>query len=229
MTARVVLGVSGASGAALALDCARALRAAGAAVDLVLSAMAERTLALENANRKLQAQSRTDGLTGIANRRRFDEVLASEWARSQRSGEPLALAMLDIDWFKAYNDQYGHLAGDDCLRSVAGVLAECAVRSTDLVARYGGEEFAIVSPGSTAEQMQALALSVQRALAELALTHPTAPSGHVTLCAGVAATVAGPGGTPEQLVATADRALYHAKATGRNRVVLAKYMIENSL
>lgn len=191
--------------------------------------VAERTLALENANRKLQAQSRTDGLTGIANRRRFDEVLASEWARSQRSGEPLALAMLDIDWFKAYNDQYGHLAGDDCLRSVAGVLAECAVRSTDLVARYGGEEFAIVSPGSTAEQMQALALSVQRALAELALTHPTAPSGHVTLCAGVAATVAGPGGTPEQLVATADQALYHAKATGRNRVVLAKNMIENSL
>jgi len=112
--------------------------------------VAERTLALEAANRQLEALSRTDGLTGIANRRRFDEVLTNEWARSQRTGEPLALAMLDIDWFKAYNDRCGHLAGDDCLQNFAGVLASCAVRSTDLVARYGGEEFAIIAPGTTA-------------------------------------------------------------------------------
>ncbi|MCO5110381.1 MAG: diguanylate cyclase [Burkholderiaceae bacterium] len=183
--------------------------------------VAERTLALEKANRRLEALSRTDGLTGIANRRRFDEVLASEWARSQRSGEPLALAMLDIDWFKAYNDHYGHLAGDDCLRSVAAVLSSCAARHTDLVARYGGEEFAIVAPGTTAEQMQALALEIQQALAALALAHPTTPSGCVTLCAGVAAAAATPGTTPDSLVAAADQALYQAKATGRNRVVLA--------
>ena len=183
--------------------------------------VAERTLALEEANRRLEALSRTDGLTGIANRRRFDEVLASEWARSQRSGEPLALAMLDIDWFKAYNDHYGHLAGDDCLRSVAAVLSNCAARHTDLVARYGGEEFAIVAPGTTAAQMQALALEIQQSLAALALAHPTSPSGCVTLCAGVAAAVATPGTTPDSLVAAADQALYQAKATGRNRVVLA--------
>ncbi len=182
----------------------------------------ERTMALEAANHRLEALSRTDGLTGIANRRRFDEVLASEWARSQRSGKPLALAMIDIDWFKAYNDHYGHLAGDDCLRSVAGVLVHCAARSTDLVARYGGEEFAIVSPGATAAQMQALALEIQQALAALALPHPTTPSGCVTLCAGVAAVVASSEKTPDSLVAAADQALYQAKATGRNRVVLAQ-------
>jgi len=181
----------------------------------------ERTMALEAANHRLEALSRTDGLTGIANRRRFDEALASEWARSQRSGKPLALAMIDIDWFKAYNDHYGHLAGDDCLRSVAGVLVHCAARSTDLVARYGGEEFAIVSPGATAAQMQALALEIQQALAALALPHPTTPSGCVTLCAGVAAVVASSEKTPDSLVAAADQALYQAKATGRNRVVLA--------
>jgi len=183
--------------------------------------VAERTVALEAANRRLEALSRTDGLTGIANRRRFDEVLASEWARSQRSGEPLALAMIDIDWFKAYNDHYGHLAGDDCLRSVAGVLVHCAARSTDLVARYGGEEFAIISPHTSAVQMQALVLALQQSLAALALPHPTTPSSCVTLCAGVAAHIAQPGEAPETLVAAADQALYQAKVTGRNGVVLA--------
>ncbi len=183
--------------------------------------VAERTVALEAANHRLEALSRTDGLTGIANRRRFDEVLASEWARSQRSGEPLALAMIDIDWFKAYNDRFGHLGGDDCLRSVAGLLANCAARSTDLVARYGGEEFAIVAPGATAAQMQALVLEIQQALATLALPHPTTPSGYVTLSAGVAAHVALAGEVPDSLVAAADQALYQAKATGRNGLVLA--------
>ena len=183
--------------------------------------VAERTVALEAANRRLEALSRTDGLTGIANRRRFDEVLDSEWARSQRSGEPLALAMIDIDWFKAYNDRCGHLGGDDCLRSVAGVLACCAARKTDLAARYGGEEFAIVAPDTTAVQMLALVLEVQQALAALGLPHPSTPSGCVTLSAGVAAHVAQPGETPESLLAAADQALYRAKTAGRNQAVLA--------
>jgi len=183
--------------------------------------VAERTLALEAANRQLEALSRTDGLTGIANRRRFDEVLTNEWARSQRTGEPLALAMLDIDWFKAYNDRCGHLAGDDCLQNFAGVLASCAVRSTDLVARYGGEEFAIIAPGTTAAQMQALALQVQQALVARALPHPTTPGGSVTLSAGESAHIAQAGEESASLVAAADQALYQAKATGRNRVVLA--------
>ncbi|MFZ1499847.1 MAG: diguanylate cyclase [Giesbergeria sp.] len=184
--------------------------------------VAERTVALEAANRRLESLSRTDGLTGIANRRRFDEVLLSEWARSQRSGEPLALAMIDIDWFKAYNDHFGHLGGDDCLRSVAGLLAGCAARSTDVVARYGGEEFAILAPRTTAKQMEALVLEVQQALAALALPHPTTPSGCVTLSAGVAAHVAQAGEAPESLVAAADRALYQAKTAGRNRAVMAE-------
>lgn len=183
--------------------------------------VAERTAALKEANLQLEALSRTDGLTGTANRRRFDEALASEWARSQRSGESLALAMLDIDWFKDYNDHCGHLAGDDCLRSVVRVLEDCATRGSDLVARYGGEEFAIIAPGTTAAQMQTLALEVQRTLATLALPHPTAPIGYVTLCAGVAAHVAQAGEAPERLVQAADQALYQAKATGRNRVVQA--------
>jgi diguanylate cyclase (GGDEF)-like protein len=184
--------------------------------------VAERTLALEAANHRLEALSRTDGLTGIANRRKFDEVLANEWARSQRSGAPLALAMIDIDWFKAYNDQCGHLGGDDCLRHVAGVLAGCAVRSTDLVARYGGEEFAILCPGSTAEQMQALAAHIQQALAKLALPHPGTPNGRVTLCIGIAAQTALVGNTADALVAAADQALYRAKALGRNQIELAQ-------
>jgi len=182
--------------------------------------VAERTIALEAANHRLEALSRTDGLTGLANRRRFDEALASEWARSQRSGNPLALAMIDIDWFKAYNDHFGHLAGDDCLRGVAGVLARCAARSTDLVARYGGEEFAIISPSTTAAQMQTVVLNVQHTLAAMALPHPATPSGCVTLCIGVATRVAQAGEAPESLVAAADRALYQAKASGRNRVEL---------
>jgi diguanylate cyclase (GGDEF)-like protein len=183
--------------------------------------VAERTMALEEANRRLEALSRTDGLTGLANRRHFDEVLASEWARSQRSGAPLALAMIDIDWFKAYNDHFGHLGGDDCLRSVAGLLAKCAARSSDLVARYGGEEFAIVSPHTTGAQMQSLLKELQRALAVLALPHPSTPSRCVTLCAGVAAHTAQSGDVAENLVAAADQALYQAKLAGHNAVVLA--------
>ncbi len=181
----------------------------------------ERTVALETANHRLRALSRTDGLTAIANRRRFDEVLANEWARSQRTGEPLALAMIDIDGFKAYNDHFGHLAGDDCLRSVAGVLVQCAQRGTDMVARYGGEEFAIVASSVDEAGMRALAACIQERLAALALPHPSAPGGHLTVSIGIALRVPTAGGAPESLLAAADAALYEAKRTGRNRVVLA--------
>ena len=187
--------------------------------------VAERTVALEAANHRLEALSRTDGLTSIANRRRFDEVLASEWARSQRSGEPLALAMIDIDWFKAYNDHFGHLGGDDCLRSVAGLLAGCAKRSADTVARYGGEEFAIIAPGANSSGMQTLANCIQERLAALAMPHPTAPGGYLTLSIGIAVLSPESGQAPETLVAAADAALYQAKRSGRNRVVMESQKI----
>ena len=183
--------------------------------------VAERTEALRNANQRLEALSVTDGLTGIANRRRFDAALATEWARALRQKEPLALAMIDLDWFKAYNDHYGHLAGDDCLRSVAGVLEKCAKRSMDVVARYGGEEFAIIAPSADVAGMQALAACIQQQLAALALPHPTAPGGHLTLSMGIAVCVPEAGQAPEMLIAAADAALYEAKRSGRNRVVLA--------
>lgn len=136
----------------------------------------ERTDELQILNRKLEALSTTDGLTGIANRRRFDEVLASEWSRAARSGQPLALAVLDVDWFKKYNDHYGHQAGDECLRSIARVFSSCVCRTGDLVARYGGEEFAFIAPATDAVNALSMAGKVCEALQALALPHEMSDS-----------------------------------------------------
>jgi diguanylate cyclase (GGDEF)-like protein len=204
---------------------ARALQAEQARVqaltdsERVLEArVLERTAALEAANRQLERMSQTDGLTGLANRRHFDAVLAGEWTRAQRVGQPLGLGLLDVDLFKAYNDGVGHVAGDDCLRQIAAVLGECiGRRSGELVARYGGEEFAFIVPGADAARMQALGDRILAALRERALPHPASPTGHVTASIGLAAEVPGPGRRPELLVQAADEALYAAKAAGRNR------------
>lgn len=181
----------------------------------------ERTSELQVLNQKLAALSMTDGLTGIANRRRFDEVLASEWQRAQRGGQPLTLAMLDVDWFKAYNDHLGHLAGDECLRAIAHVLSESVGRPGDLVARYGGEEFAFLAPATGDAGVVEIAHKIQGALRQLALPHPGSPLGLVTVSIGVAAMVPGPHDGPDMLVRRSDEALYRAKAEGRNRIVLA--------
>jgi len=181
----------------------------------------ERTSELQVLNQKLAAQSMTDGLTDIANRRHFDEVLASEWQRAQRGGQPLTLAMLDVDWFKAYNDHFGHLAGDECLRHVARVLGASVGREGDLVARYGGEEFAFLAPATGDAGVVEVAHKIQTALHKLALQHPCSPFGFVTVSIGVAAMVPGPQDTPDLLVRRTDEALYRAKAEGRNRIVLA--------
>jgi len=178
-------------------------------------AMAEAT------NRQLAALNATDSLTGIASRRRFDEVLLAEWRRATRTGQPLGLAMLDVDWFKNYNDCYGHQAGDECLRALAGVLATQARRSSDLAARYGGEEFAIIAPAADAADLQRLAAAIHAALAALALPHTASPLGRVSVSIGVAAQVPTAETRPERLLRRADEALYRAKAQGRNQTVPA--------
>jgi len=174
----------------------------------------------EAANRKLAALSTTDSLTGIANRRRFDEALPTEWRRASRARRPLGLAMLDVDWFKNYNDRYGHQAGDECLRALADVLGAQAHRISDLAARYGGEEFAVIAPDTDAAGMLRLAESIHTALEALALPHAAAPLGRVTVSIGVAALAPTPETRPETLLRLADEALYRAKAEGRNRTVL---------
>lgn len=163
-----------------------------------------------------------DGLTGIANRRRFDEVLRAELRRMARAGTPLALVMLDVDYFKAFNDRYGHLAGDDCLRTVASCLAETLRRSGDLAARLGGEEFALLLPSCDRAAGAAVADRVRAAVAARAVPHAGSPlSSRLTVSMGVAALVPAIGTSPGDLLDAADRALYQAKAEGRDRVVLA--------
>ncbi|RZT10376.1 diguanylate cyclase (GGDEF) domain-containing protein [Duganella sp. CF402] len=181
--------------------------------------VARRTQELEESNRKLTALSATDGLTGLANRRSFDEALVREWGRAQRAGEPLALAMLDVDCFKLYNDHYGHQAGDECLRQVARMLAAGVHRAADVAARYGGEEFAFIAPLDSAAQAAELAERIRASIQALALPHARAPLGCVTVSIGVASIIPGEQQGPETLLRAADQALYRAKGAGRNCVM----------
>ena len=182
--------------------------------------VAQRTAELEQSNQKLSAMAATDGLTTLANRRCFDDVLTREWARARRKREPLALAMIDVDFFKLYNDHYGHQAGDDCLRQVAGVLARAVQRGTDLAARYGGEEFAFIAPGANTDGVLAIAERLRAAVEELGLPHEKSPLGHVTVSIGVAAIVPDDGQDADLLIRSADQALYKAKTQGRNLAML---------
>ncbi|MHA4871467.1 diguanylate cyclase [Duganella sp. PWIR1] len=183
--------------------------------------VALRTKELEESNRKLTALSSTDALTGLANRRSFDEALAREWGRAQRAGEPLALAMVDVDCFKLYNDSYGHQAGDACLRQVACVLADGVHRAADVAARYGGEEFAFIAPLNGAMQAAEMAEKIRAAIEALAIPHERSVtgSGCVTVSIGVASIVPSDKQGPELLLKAADQALYRAKDSGRNCVM----------
>ena len=166
----------------------------------------------------LQQLLSTDALTAIANRRRFDETLAREWRRCQRSGLPLSLLMIDVDHFKAYNDHCGHPQGDACLRQVASLLTDTASRPGDLVARYGGEEFVCLLPDIGSAGALAVAEKLAAALKDAAIDHPRSPAGpRLTLSIGVATTRRF-SGEPENLVAFADKLLYAAKAAGRNQI-----------
>ncbi|APG28167.1 hypothetical protein A7E78_10110 [Syntrophotalea acetylenivorans] len=180
-----------------------------------------RTRKLHETNDKLASLSMTDGLTGIANRRNFDCHLDVEWKRGIREQQPLTLMLIDIDCFKAYNDHYGHLQGDHCLRRVARTLHDQTSRPRDLVARYGGEEFALILPHTDCAA-RSLGEQCRAAVESLALPHiASGISNKITVSVGIASMVPQRGSQPDDLIAKADQALYHAKETGRNRVVLA--------
>jgi diguanylate cyclase (GGDEF)-like protein len=172
--------------------------------------------ALRQHNLSLKVLAESDGLTGLANRRLFEDTLARELARARRSGAPFALILGDVDFFKKYNDRYGHVAGDDCLRKVAAAIALGVRRPGDLAARYGGEEFAVILPETSLEGAMAVAEAIRSAVADLRLAHADGPAGWVSLSLGVAAGLAA--AEPDSAwVEAADRLLYEAKAGGRNR------------
>lgn len=181
------------------------------------------TAELARANQKLRRMSSLDGLTGAPNRRYFDDALETEWRRALRQGQPLALVMIDIDFFKNYNDRYGHLAGDECLRRTAEAMGGRLRRAGDLLARYGGEEFAALLPDTKLKGALALAESCRRAVEELAVVHEDSLAAPVvTVSLGAAAMIPDEGQTPQDLIQAADQALYRAKDGGRNRVEAAE-------
>ncbi len=178
---------------------------------------------LHEAQKRLRHLASTDALTGLDNRREFDEQFRLEVQRARRSGEPLTLVMADIDAFKAYNDHYGHAAGDDCLRHFALILKSIFARELDVVARYGGEEFAMLLPGTGVEGALNLTERLLLRLAREALPHPASPVAKVvTASFGVAAFQGTAGDDEVRLLRRADAALYDAKQTGRNRVCRAR-------
>jgi diguanylate cyclase (GGDEF)-like protein len=180
------------------------------------------TLQLEAANQELTRLATSDGLTGLANRRYFDEVLDREWRRAVREHEPFSLLLCDVDCFKTYNDTYGHLMGDHCLESVAKILMQSIHRSTDLAARYGGEEFAIIMPNTPIAGSRQIANRIQQQLAHAAIPHAASTvSAVVTLSIGLICVVPEQGCTPTAVLTQADQMLYQAKAAGRNQICAA--------
>jgi diguanylate cyclase (GGDEF)-like protein len=167
----------------------------------------------------LRQLSLRDGLTGVANRRHFDEILASELSRSKREHQYLSLVMFDIDFFKAYNDRYGHLQGDDCLRLVATSAAHSLSRSGDLLARYGGEEFAVILPQTDVVGAAVVAEQIRSAVADLHIAHAASNCNDmVTISLGVGVFDPKEAIAPEDLIKRADWALYRSKENGRNQV-----------
>lgn len=176
---------------------------------------------LRDANVALERLTTLDGLTNITNRRGLDEYLRREWGRMRRNKTCLSFLMGDIDFFKCYNDTYGHQAGDDCLRALAGALQQQVLRSSDLAARYGGEEFAVVLPDTGCEGALQVAERIRSTVEELRIESKCSPiSDQVTLSLGVGCIIPGPDNSPAELIKRADNALYLAKKNGRNQVVI---------
>jgi diguanylate cyclase (GGDEF)-like protein len=188
----------------------------------IVRARVRNYLALKQQGDQLRRWSMLDGLTGLANRRSFDIALDQEWARAANNGDPLGLVLGDIDYFKQFNDVYGHPSGDACLQSIAAVLRDGASSPGAVAARYGGEEFALLLPGIAAAEAAQVAEGLCAAVSALDIPHADSHvSSHVTLSLGVASHTSVPGRRPGVLVRAADEALYQAKEEGRNRVVLA--------
>ncbi|MFV3307831.1 diguanylate cyclase [Pseudomonas sp. NY15181] len=173
---------------------------------------------LLKANRQLEVLASRDPLTGLQNRRSFDDHLAAELRRAHREQAPLSLLLIDVDYFKRFNDTYGHPAGDDCLRSIGQLLTDRVRRPGDLTARYGGEELAVILPSTDSAGAQAVAEQILQRLWQSNLTHVGSPFGRVTASIGIATLPAGSGASATALIGAADQALYRAKADGRNRL-----------
>ncbi|RQH09835.1 GGDEF domain-containing protein [Paraburkholderia dinghuensis] len=169
--------------------------------------------------RELALRANTDGLTGLGNRLWFDQILESEWARLKRSGAPLSVILLDVDHFKLFNDTYGHVAGDACLKQIAQVMKEVCRSTSEFVARYGGEEFIVLLPEVHAEAMCGVAERIRTRIADLEIPHETSQTAHhITASLGAVTVQCGGSTTSADAVALADEQLYRAKALGRNRV-----------
>ena len=186
----------------------------------IIKARVRNHLELKRYRDHLKTTSTLDALTSIPNRRQFDEVLEKEWLRGRRNHTPLSLLLMDIDFFKAYNDKYGHPAGDACLRRLAGGLVDVVLRPADLFARYGGEEFVLLLPDTEADGALSVAKRVQETVNQLNIPHADSTvADHVTLSIGVATLIPSEPLTPYDLVQCADELLYSAKRKGRNQAV----------
>jgi diguanylate cyclase (GGDEF)-like protein len=186
-------------------------------------ALVHMTEQLNEANAKLLRLSATDGLTGIANRRMYDEMAIREWRRCERMKKPLALVMIDVDHFKLFNDKYGHQTGDECLKAVAAQVGKAAPRATDLAARYGGEEFVLVLGETDTDGAKWIANRLRQQVSDLKIPHYATASRHVTISCGVAAIIPEGKYSLGVLLKSADHALYQAKETGRDRVGTGVY------
>jgi diguanylate cyclase (GGDEF)-like protein len=183
--------------------------------------VSERTEELSLANTELTRLANLDGLTRISNRRLFDRYIENEWRKSKADGTTLTLTMSDVDFFKPFNDHFGHLHGDDCLQTIAETIREVYSQSRHLVARYGGEEFAIVLPDTSIEEALELAETARNAIEGLQIEHPKSNcSCFVTVSSGIAALPSEDASGTKTLISRADRALYFAKGDGRNRTVV---------
>jgi diguanylate cyclase (GGDEF)-like protein len=186
-------------------------------------ALVEVTRQLNRANSELQKLAMIDALTGISNRRMYDQLAIREWRRCERMKKPLALVMVDVDHFKLFNDKYGHQAGDECLKLVASQVSRTALRASDLAARYGGEEFVLVLGETDAEGAFWIANRLRTLVSELNIPHYATVSKHVTVSCGVAAVLPGQNNSIEELLKAADHALYQAKSAGRDQIFVGKY------
>ncbi|MGK7928186.1 MAG: diguanylate cyclase [Spirulina sp.] len=202
------------------LDSHQLLVAQGRILQLTTQLWQESSQKLAEANRELHRLAALDGLTGIANRRHFDDYLLQAIRDSARSQLPVSLLLADVDFFKAYNDCYGHLSGDDCLGRVARTLQDSVPENSNLVARYGGEEFGIILPHCEGNVARHVAEALRKEIGSLQIPHlGSRVSDRVTLSIGGASLIAREDDTPQTLIQAADRALYHAKQTGRDRCI----------